>query len=157
VHLQHNQNGSNGANLGELYGIANPSNNNKLGTSFCSSAWVLKISAITYKVDTTNPADPVLVRIADNGTPVPIADQIIGFRIGALAQNPTNSSCGIQWWYDTTCYDLTTIQAVRVSMISRTNPVNGRVAGFNNTFDNGNYKVESLSVVVDPRNLSLNN
>lgn len=168
VDLKHNANGSSGLNSGELYGIASSNNNNKLGTSFCSNAWVLKLSALTYTVDASNPADPVLTRSVNHGTPVPIADQIIGFRIGALAQSdndpvafptplPNTQDCPLQWWYDTSCYDLTTIQAAEVSIIGRTNPINGNVAGFNNTFDNGNYKVESISVVVDPRNLSMNN
>lgn len=157
-----------GINTSELYGITNPTNNNKLNSNFCSSAWVLKISAVSYGVDASNPADPVLTRSVDNGQPATVADQIIGFRIGALAQSqndpasfpspqPNTQDCPLQWWYDTSCYDLTTIQAVEVSLIGRTNPANGRVAGFTNTFDNGNYKVESISVVVDPRNLSMNN
>lgn len=171
VDLQHNANGANGVNAGELYGIASSTTNNKLGTNFCSTAWVLKISAVTYAVDAaTNPADPVLIRYVNNNVAnaATIADQVIGFRIGALAQSqndpvafpspaPNTQDCPLQWWYDTSCYDLTTIHAVEVSLIGRTNPINGQVAGFTNTFDNGNYKVESISVVVDPRNLSMNN
>jgi hypothetical protein len=170
VDLQHRPINSGGVNTTDYYGITN-SNNNKLGTDFCSTAWVLRVSALTYQVDsTTNPADPVLVRIPNNNpaNQAIIADQIIGFRVGALAQNPCDpvtcpapqpniQNCPLQWWYDTSCYDLSTIQAVEVSLIGRTNPANGNVAGFNNTFDNGNYKVESVSVVVDPRNLNLNN
>jgi hypothetical protein len=86
-----------------------------------------------------------------------LADQIIGFRIGAYAMNPTNAACSYNWWYDTSCYDFNTIQGVRVSLIGRTSPTGGYAAGFRNTFDGGPYKVESVSVVVDPRNLSMNN
>lgn len=159
VDLQHNPTAANGVNPSDYYNITNPNNNNKLGSQFCATAWVLKISAVTYTVNAANPADPVLVRTPNNNAAQSsiIADQIIGFRIGAFAMNPTNNACGLQWWYDTSCYDFNTIQAVRVSLIGRTNPVSGSYAGFRNSFDGGPYKVEGVSVVVDPRNLSMNN
>jgi prepilin-type N-terminal cleavage/methylation domain-containing protein len=139
----------------DYYNIANPNNNNKLGTQFCSTDWVLRVNATTYGVDTSNPANPVLVRSSNNNKPQTIADQIIGFRIGSFAQD--NTTLNYQWEYDTTNYDFNTIQAVRASLIGRTNPISGSIAGFRNTFDNGTYKVEGVSIVVDPRNLSMNN
>ena len=139
----------------DYFNIANPNNNNKLGTQFCNTDWVLRVSATTYGVDTSNPSNPVLVRSINNGRPQAIADQIIGFRIGSFAQD--NTTLNYQWEYDTTNYDFNTIQAVRASLVGRTNPVSGSIAGFRNTFDNGTYKVEGVSVVVDPRNMSMNN
>ena len=138
--------------------IANAADAAKLGTQFCVTDWAIKLSAIKYSVDTvTSPADPSLVR-TQNGVTNVLADQIIGFKVGAW--NTVNST------YDyvlpninTTPYgsDWSTIQSVRISMIGRTNPVTGAMAGFTNTFDNGPYKVEGLSIVVNPRNLSMNN
>lgn len=159
VQLQHNPIGIDGSDPSDYYNIANPANNNKLGTTFCSTDWVLKINAVTYKVDATNPADSVLVRVPNNNVAQQsiLADQVIGFRVGAYAMNPTNAACPLGWWYDTSCFDFNTVQAVRISLIGRTNPFTGASAGFRNTFDGGPYKVEGVSVVVDPRNLSMNN
>jgi prepilin-type N-terminal cleavage/methylation domain-containing protein len=133
--------------------IANAADTAKLGTQFCVTDWAIKLSAITYTVDTvTNPADPSLVRTQAGQTNV-LADQIIGFKVGAW--NTVNST----YDYVTANYnsDWSTIQSVRLSMIGRTNPVTGAMAGFTNTFDNGSYKVEGLSIVVNPRNLTMNN
>ena len=49
---------------------------------FCNTDWVLRVNSTTYGVDTTSPANPVLVRSVNNGKPQAVADQIIGFRIG---------------------------------------------------------------------------
>jgi prepilin-type N-terminal cleavage/methylation domain-containing protein len=126
----------------------------KLGTQFCPADWAIKLSVITYSVDTTtNPADPSLVRTQNGQTNV-LADQIIGFKVGAWDTVTT------QYEYNTAANygsDWSTIQSVRLSMIGRTNPVTGAMAGFTNTFDNGPYKVEGISIVVNPRNLSMNN
>ena len=133
--------------------IANAADVAKLGTQFCVTDWAIKLSAITYSVDTvTTPADPSLTRTQAGQTNV-LADQIIGFKVGAW--NTVNST----YDYVTANYnsDWSTIQSVRLSMIGRTNPVTGAMAGFTNTFDNGPYKVEGLSIVVNPRNLSMNN
>jgi len=145
--------GLNIANLGET-NVALNGGASKLGTQFCNTDWAIKLAAITYSVDTvTNPANPSLVRTEKGQTNV-LADQIIGFKVGAW-NTATN-----QYEYNTTVpysSDWSTIQSVRLSMIGRTNPVTGAMAGFTNTFDNGPYKVEGISIVVNPRNLSMNN
>ena len=88
VQLQHNPTAvyknavSQSSYSDDYYGISNPSNNNKLGTQFCNTDWVLRVNSTTYGVDTTSPANPVLVRSVNNGKPQAVADQIIGFRIG---------------------------------------------------------------------------
>ena len=133
------------------------SSSNKLGTNFCSTAWVFKISAITYGVSTANPSDPLLVRSVNNAPPQAVADQIIGFKVGVWAlDNNSATAQSPDWFYSTTNYDLNTVQGVRLSVAGRTNPVKGRAAGFRNNLDNGPYKIEAVSVVVDPRNLSMN-
>ena len=88
VQLQHNPTAvyknavSQSSYSDDYYGISNPSNNNKLGTQFCNTDWVLRVNSTTYGVDTTSPANPVVVRSVNNGKPQAVADQIIGFRIG---------------------------------------------------------------------------
>jgi len=148
---------NNNANNGAFFG------SNKIGTSFCDTAWVFKVSATTYGVDLSNPNDPTLVRSVNNGHPQVIADQIIGFKVGvwaldnvAQAQGQPVPSQTPGWYYDTTTYDLNTVQGVRISVVGRTNPSTGYAAGFRNTLDNGRYKIEAASIVVDPRNLSMN-
>jgi hypothetical protein len=46
------------------------------------------------------------------------------------------------------------IRSVRISLIGRTAP--NPDGSFQNSFDGGNYRVEAISVVVNPRNLSMN-
>jgi len=127
----------------------------KLGTQFCNTDWAIKLAAITYSVDTvTNPANPTLTR-TELGKTSTLADQIIGFKVGAW-NTVTN-----QYEYNSTVpygADWSTIQSVRISMIGRTNPFTGAMmTGYKNSFDNGPYKVEGISIVVNPRNLSMNN
>ena len=65
-----------------------------LTNSFCSGTdWVVKVAPITYSVDTSTATNPTLTR-TENGTPAPIASQIIGFKLGAstVVLNGTNVS-----------------------------------------------------------------
>jgi prepilin-type N-terminal cleavage/methylation domain-containing protein len=153
VKLTHGATAADGSNPADPMNIANVADVAKLGIQFCNTDWAIKLSVIQYSVDTvTNPADPSLVRTQAGQANV-LADQIIGFKVGAW-NTLTN-----QYEYTTANYnsDWSTIQSVRLSMIGRTNPVTGAMAGFTNTFDNGPYKVEGISIVVNPRNLSMNN
>ena len=168
VQLQHNPTGADGSNSTDLFGIANSTDANKLGTQFCTTDWILKLSVITYSVDASNPANPQLVRSINGANPVVIADQIIGFKVGAMTWNTTanddqatylfnapsaspsngcTSNCGFK-------NDWSLIRSVLVSVIGRTaaNPADP----FRNSFDGGAYKVQSVSVVINPRNLSMN-
>jgi len=152
VQIQHTATDGVGVNAGDPMAIANAADSGKLGAQFCNTDWMLKLSAVRYSVDATNPANPMLVRTLGSGQAQVIADQVIGFRIGAW------NSITNQYEYTVANYnsDWSTIRAVRVSLIGRTNPVTGAAAGFRNTFDNGLYKVEGISIVVNPRNLSMN-
>jgi prepilin-type N-terminal cleavage/methylation domain-containing protein len=154
VQLQHNPTAADGSNAGDPYGIANPADSNKLGTQFCTTDWILKIDAITYSVDTvTNPANPTLVRTQGVGGPANVvADQIVGFRVGAW-NTVTN-----QYEYNVANFnaDWSSIKSVRLSLIGRTNPQTAANTGYRNTFDNGPYRVEGVSIVVNPRNMSMN-
>jgi prepilin-type N-terminal cleavage/methylation domain-containing protein len=125
-------------------------------TQFCPPSaayagdWVLRLQPITYQVDATNPANPKLTRTVGGGAPETIAEQIIGFKIGAMLRNGLSHGAYV---YDSTTYqqDWTAVTTVRVSMIGRSANTSDN---FRNSFDGGSYRIESLSVVINPRNLN---
>ncbi len=145
-----------------------------LTNSFCSGTdWVVKLAPVKYWVDTAlDPTGPTLVR-TENGVENPIASQIIGFKVGAstvvLNGAGTAISSSAQYCYNSAsttspCYDnqYDQVRSVRISVIGRTPPKvysNSNVysAGiFTNTFDGQPYKIQALSIIVNPRNLSMN-
>jgi prepilin-type N-terminal cleavage/methylation domain-containing protein len=154
VKLEHNPTGADGTNTIALdpLALSNSADSNKLGTQFCNTDWVLKIAPITYSVDASDPTDPKLVR-TQNGQPSVIAEQIVGFKVGASVWNGTTDNT---YSFDAASYnhDWSLIRAVRVSMIGRTPTDLG--SSFRNSFDGGPYKIQSISVVINPRNLSMN-
>jgi hypothetical protein len=160
VKLQHNPTGTADDPLKLMQqlaaaGIANPGNN-KLGNNFCTGDWLLKLTPVTYSVDTTQPDNPRLTRrVGLNGNPIAIADQIIGLKIGAMTWDGTDDLPTYK--FDPATYptpnDPSTIRAIQVSLIGRTPPeVNNP---YRNAFDQGPYRVQALSVVINPRNLSM--
>ncbi len=157
VQLQHNPTGASGTNSSsdDPLGITT-SANNKLGVTFCSTDWVMKISPITYSVDASDPSDPKLTR-RQGGTTSVLAEQIIGFKVGAATWNSSADTDNIAYYFDPSLYgnDYTLIRSVRISMIGRTAPITDPTYKFRNTFDNGPYQIQGLSVVVNPRNLSM--
>jgi prepilin-type N-terminal cleavage/methylation domain-containing protein len=154
VKLAHNPTGVNGTNTttADPLALSNSADSNKLGVQFCNTDWVLKLSPITYSVDASDPTDPKLVRTQGGQTSV-IAEQIIGFKVGASVWNGTTDNT---YSFDANNYnhDWSLIRSVRVSMIGRTAVDMGST--FRNSFDGGAYKIESISVVINPRNLSMN-
>jgi prepilin-type N-terminal cleavage/methylation domain-containing protein len=154
VKLAHNPTGADGTNstTADPLGLSNTADSNKLGVQFCNTDWVLKLSPITYQVDASDPTDPKLTRTQGGQTNV-IAEQIIGFKVGAAIWNGATDTT---YSFDANSYnhDWSLIRAVRVSMIGRT-PAD-ITNNFRNSFDNGAYKIESVSVVINPRNLSMN-
>jgi len=157
--------------------------NNKLQTQFCGNDWILKLAPITYQVDTSNSANPVLTRTVGSGSAVTVMEQVIGFKVGAAIWNasvgtdtddttcsptsalicPFNYSAKTYWntntgWPATPDmgYNFSLVRAVRVSLIGRTTPNNDPNYQFRNTFDNGPYQVQGTAVVVNPRDLSMN-
>jgi prepilin-type N-terminal cleavage/methylation domain-containing protein len=156
VLLTHNKTALDGTNntTDDPLQLSNKPDSNKLGVQFCSTDWLLKLSAITYTVDATDPTDPKLTRKQGGQTSV-IAEQIIGFKVGAAIWNgTTDSTYNFDAKTYATAYDFSLIRAVRVSMIGRT-PAD-ITNNFRNSFDGGAYKIESVSVVINPRNLSMN-
>jgi prepilin-type N-terminal cleavage/methylation domain-containing protein len=154
VKLAHNPTGVDGTNniTADPLALTNSADSNKLGTQFCNTDWVLKIAPITYSVDASDPTDPKLIR-TQGGQPSVIADQTIGFKVGASVWNGTTDNT---YSFDASSYnhDWSLIRSVRVSMIGRTPADLG--SSFRNSFDGGPYKIQSISVVINPRNLSMN-
>src|SRR5258708_4274098 len=157
VHLAHNPTATVEAN-NLINQDANPLN--KLQANYCKpNSYVLKLKPDTiYAVDASNPANPVLYRQVGTGPKDTIADQIIAFKVGAMTWNGASA--------DTYSFsalaappagyngDWASIRSVMVSLIGRTTP--DQRNSFRNAFDGGPYKIQPVSVVINPRNLSMN-
>lgn len=136
-------------------------------SQFCASDYIVRLIPIQYCVDiTTDPTNPTLRRIqlvGDATTPacstgVGLANQIIGFKVGAtLTLGATDTST---YDFDASTfgsghgYDYTQIHSVMVSMIGRTTPNPDPSYTFQNAFDGGHYQIQGVSVVVNPRNMN---
>lgn len=162
IHLEHNPTG---ANVADPLGIttyaatrgAGDPFANKLGNQYCQPDWVLKLSWLQYTVDTTDPTDPKLVRTTAGGVSQIVAEQIVGFKVGATLWNGTSSGDTFDFKnYNYTDYDPSQIRSLLVSVIARTSPNQSGDPAYKNGFDGGNYQIQSLSVVINPRNLSMN-
>lgn len=157
VQLQHNPTGSDGTNgsSNDPLGISTNASN-KLGVSFCSTDWVLRLSPIQYGVDVSNTSNPKLTR-RQGGTTTVLAEQVIGFKVGAATWNSTADTDSTSYSFDASTYghDYTLVRSVRISLIGRTAPVTDPTYKFRNTFDHGPYQIQGVSVVVNPRNLSM--
>ena len=155
VKLAHNPTATNGTNTtsaNDPVGLTLNTDNNKLGSQFCTTDWVLKLAPISYQVDASDPTNPKLIRTQGGQSNV-IAEQIIGFKVGASIWNGADDST-YNFDSSTYAYDWQRVRSVRISMIGRT--ASDPAGNFRNTFDGGAYKIESVSVVVNPRNLSMN-
>lgn len=154
VRLTHPAIAATGVYTGDTLNIAttNVAANGVLGAQFCPGDWVLKLSPVTYQVDATDNTNPKLVR-TQNGVSNVIAEQVIGFKVGVSTWTGADTSA---YTYDTSTYNSNwaNLRSVRVSLIGRS--VANPDGNFQNSFDGGNYKVEAVSVVVNPRNLSMN-
>jgi len=141
-------------------------NSTNLGYYFCPQDWVMKLEPTTYSVDVSNPQDPKLVRTFGNNPPDTIAEQIIGFKVGGATWNPSASADRLTYSFyaqnSTTASpsgygsDFELIRSVRVSLIGRTNPNPDPSYTFRNTFDGGPYQVVDATVVINPRNITMN-
>jgi len=139
---------------------------NNFGTQFCGGDWVLKLAPITYQIDSTNAGNPKLTR-TQNGTTSIVMEQLIGFRVSATIGNSATPTVGAQYNYDASTYTNTTagdqawnftlVRSVRISMIGRSTPSTNPTYLFRNLFDHGPYQVASTAIVVNPRNLTMNN
>jgi hypothetical protein len=142
---------------------------NSFGHQFCGGDWILKLSPISYYVNSSNPNDPQLIR-KQAGNPVVVMDQVIGFKVGATIWNSITNTMKTQYNYDASTYNVNNsspppydsaymfslVRSARVSLIARTKPSTDPSFTFRNAFDRGPYQVQGASVVVNPRNLSMN-
>ena len=121
----------------------------ELGVGFCPATdWVVKLAQpVKYTVNGTNQ----LTRTQGGNTDL-IADSIIGFKVGAATFNAAGASAGYSYANGT--YKADEIRSLRVSLIGRTAPNSDDP--YRNTFDGGAYKIEDLSTIINPRNLSMN-
>jgi prepilin-type N-terminal cleavage/methylation domain-containing protein len=141
----------------------------QIGSSFCNNDWVLRLQPIVYKVDDSNPADPKLTRTLGSNLPDVIAEQIVGFKVGASLSNFAATADGT-YVYDASLFgqgctglpgcpgpgfDFSIIRSIRVSVIGRTPPNASSAGTVLNSYDNGPYQIQGLSVVINPRNLSM--
>jgi len=120
-------------------------------------------------------ADPKLKRTYNvvtsscpNGCPQTdiVMDQVIGFKVGAAIFNTASDSSSTQYNYDSStytnstandsAYNFTMVRSIRASIIARTTPNSSASYTFRNTFDGGRYQVQGMAVVVNPRNMSMN-
>jgi type II secretory pathway pseudopilin PulG len=159
----------NAAGNGVLYtndplNISNSDSTN-LGGAFCAADWVMKLAPTTYYVDVTNAQDPKLMR-QQNGITDIIAEQIIGFKVGAATWIPSASTSTLTYSFYARNSSTSTppgygsnfelVRSVRATLIGRTNPNLDPTYTFRNTFDGGPYQVVDATVVINPRNLTMN-
>ena len=95
-----------------------------------------------------------------------IAEQIIGFKVGAATWIPAASTSTLTYSFYAQNSALSTppgygsnfelVRSVRVTLIGRTNPNPDPTYTFRNTFDGGPYQVFDATVVINPRNLTMN-
>jgi len=161
IQLQHNPTGASTADpLGITTYFANSGaadTQNKLGNTYCQSDWVLKLSYTQYSVDATDPTNPKLTRALSGGAGEVVAEQIIGFKVGASLWSGTDSGDVYSFKnYNYSAYDPSQVRSIIVSIIGRTPPNRAGDLNYKNSFDGGNYQIQSLSVVINPRNLSMN-
>jgi prepilin-type N-terminal cleavage/methylation domain-containing protein len=169
IQLQHvltNADGTNNNDPLKLTATAfDPADGDQLGVQFCptNGDWVVKLSSVQYTVDAANE----LTRTASGGATDVVADQIIGFKVGAstfqaagggtstpaYSFNATNKTTDNPPGYNS---KFNSIRSIRVSLIGRTPPNQFSGTGYKNSFDGGSYRIESLSVIINPRNISMN-
>ena len=135
------------------------------GKQYCGGDWILTLYPISYYVNFSNPNDPQLMR-QQAGNTVVVMDQVIGFKVGATTWNNVTDTMKTQYNYNASTYTVSSpndsaymfslVRSVRVSLIGRTKPSTDPSFTFRNPFDGGPYLVQGASVVVDPRNLSMN-
>jgi prepilin-type N-terminal cleavage/methylation domain-containing protein len=139
----------------------------QLTDKFCPATgdYVVALSYVTYSVNAVNQL--VRTTAATVVTPDIIADNIIGFKVGAATYqsgggststpsysfNASNSPTATPQGYSS---QYTMIRSIRVSLIGRTPQGQFTGSNFRNTYDGGQYRIQALSLVINPRNLSMN-
>jgi prepilin-type N-terminal cleavage/methylation domain-containing protein len=162
--------------ISDCLGAATCTVANKLQNLYCGNDWILKLAPISYQVDTSTATNPTLTR-TQGGSTANVMEQVIGFKVGAATWNSstdndvttcagsTTTTCFYN--YDSSsytnsgtsgamAYNFSLVRAVRVSLIGRTAPNTDPNYKFRNAFDQGAYQVQGTTVVVNPRDMSMN-
>jgi prepilin-type N-terminal cleavage/methylation domain-containing protein len=135
--------------------------NGRFTTTFSPGLdYVVKLVAgATYSVDATDGTNPKLIRTSAAGAQDVIAEQIIGFTVGAWSSQKvvggvpapgytTNpSDYGSDW---------ASVRSIQIQLVARATPNTDKSSTFKNAYDQGNYQVQGMSVVINPRNLNTN-
>lgn len=146
---------ANGIYSGDPLYIATSNDSASLTAQYNNLDSLVKLAPVTYKVDTTTATNPKLIRQVNGTGGEVVAEQIIGFKVGISTWNGANNTSSYSYTsYSSTSTDWSSVRAIRISIIGRTS--SNPDGNFKNTFDQGNYKVEAVSVIVNPRNLSMN-
>jgi prepilin-type N-terminal cleavage/methylation domain-containing protein len=135
---------------------------------FCDTDWLLRLTPVKYDVDISVASDPKLRRtvLVKGATPtangITLAEQVIGFKVGASLVNGTTDTATYNFDSSTfkvtsgaAGYDYTMVRSVMLSLVGRTPPVTDPTYIFRNTFDGGPYQIQGISIVVNPRNMSM--
>jgi prepilin-type N-terminal cleavage/methylation domain-containing protein len=153
-----------GINPSDPLHITTSASSTDLGVSYGPSDWLVRLLPITYSVDTTtNPANPQLTRQRGGGNPDVVMEQVVAFKVGAAVFGTTTSGFDYSYKAASTpsnggySNNFTLVRAVRVSLIGRTRPSTDPSYTYRNAFDQGPYQVLGNSIIVNPRNLSMNN
>ena len=168
VQFTHAATAANGSNTAanDPLGISTDSGdaNNMLSSSFCTTDWIIKLAPITYAVNASNSANPILTR-TQNGNTATVMEQVIGFKIGATIWNNSTDTVSTQYNYNAAtytnntandeAYNFTLVRSIRVSLIGRTKPSSDPNYTFRNTFDGGPYQIQGVGIVINPRNMSM--
>jgi hypothetical protein len=131
--------------------------NTMLADSYCATDYVLRLTPVLYSEDTTTPTNPTLVRQEPGSattTVQKLAEQIIGFKVMVTLINDPLGNV-YHWKNSDYSNNYTQVRSIRISLIGRTVPVTDPTYVFRNTFDTGPYQVQGISVVVNPRNMSM--
>jgi prepilin-type N-terminal cleavage/methylation domain-containing protein len=158
----------------------------KLTNQFCGQDWVIKLAPVQYFVcsgpgspswctNTTSTSpdikNPKLIRRV-NGVNSVVMDQVVGFKVGASIFNASNGGTSTTLYqYDAASYssdptassptadkqyNFDAVRSVRASLIARTTPNYSGTYKYRNSFDGGPYQVQGIAVIVNPRNMSMN-
>ncbi len=139
----------------------------QLNGTFSPTDWIIRLAPVTYSVDATTDANNPTLKRRQSGISNAVEEQVIGFRVGAsiwndATQNSFQSGAnGQQYYYDPASFpahtnDFSLVRSVRISLIARTAPSKDPSFTFRNQFDSGAYLIQGASVIVNPRNLSMN-
>jgi prepilin-type N-terminal cleavage/methylation domain-containing protein len=117
------------------------------------------VAGATYSVDATTPANPKLVRTDPAGKQDIIAEQIIGFTVGAWSsQRVVGGLIAPGYTTNPADYksDWASVRSIQVQLVARATPNTDNPSTFQNAYDQGTYQVQGMSVVINPRNLNSN-